>query len=153
MAKTIKPSKAKSEVATKRVRVGGRFVSTDPKALAQKKEELTRQAAAMESLQEDFITPEAKEAIGDDSYEFLKYAMMHAKTYYEGAKYAKEILSRQHPALQNVQSQQEAETPTRVLRWSWEDDPSTESEVKATEETEVPPKPQPQPELEEETNG
>ncbi len=117
-------SEKKSEVALKKKRVNGRFVAADPEALQRKKEELERNRIALEGFQDqDRISEEDREKFGDDAYEFLKVALSKAPTWYEGLKYAKELLSRQKPALSSIETKGDL-TVTRVLRWSWEDDPS-----------------------------
>ena len=125
--KDKKPSPAKAAAAAKRVRVGGKFVSTNP----EKVDKLKKQASEIEeaiasSHGEDVITEEAKEDIGSDSQKFFEWALKNAKTYFEGYKYAKELKNLQHPTLSAVQSKQEVEIKTRVLRWDWEQDPSEE---------------------------
>ncbi len=119
-----KPSQKKSEVALTKKRVNGRFVSKDPKALEKKKEELERNRIALEGFNDqDRITEEDREYFGTDSLLFLERALAKAPTWYEALKYAKELVSRQHPTLQSIQSKSES-TVTRVLRWDWEEDPS-----------------------------
>ena len=134
-----KPSKAKSEVAAKKKRVGGKFVSADPKALEKKKEELERTRIALEGFNDqDRISEEDRAMFGTDSLLFLERALQKAPTWYEGLKYAKELKPIQHPTLQSIQSKQEVEVTTRVLRWDWETDPTLieAEEVKLIETTE-----------------
>lgn len=120
-----KPSEKKSKIATQKPRVGGRFVVADPveaEKRRKEKEELELLKQAIEAS--GVITDEDRAYIGTDSAKFFERAMERAPTFYEGAKYAKELKPIQHPALQSIQSKQEVEVTTRVLRWSWEDDPT-----------------------------
>lgn len=115
-----RPSEAKSKVAAEKVRVNGRFVSTDPKTAEKKKEELATILNNADMLKSDAITEEDRELIGDDSLEFFKLAMMRAKTYYDGAKYAKELLAKQYPSLQAVEMKQEIEITQAKVMWIYD---------------------------------
>ena len=121
--KKPKRSEAKAKVAADRPRVNGRFVSTDP----EKADKLKRQAEDIElaiagSDSPDAISEEDREYFGTDSQKFFEVALKNAKTYFDGYKYAKELKNLQHPSLSAVQSKQEVEVTTRVLRWDWEAD-------------------------------
>lgn len=132
-------SKAKADVAAKKPRVGGRFVAKDPEAAAKKKEakELAIRDADTKRIAEngftsaDIISEEDRAKFGDDSLEFLKVALSKAPTWYEGLKYAKELISRQYPTLQSVESKQKVEVTTKILRWQspWDEVPTIEGEA------------------------
>lgn len=126
-----KSSQKKSEIATKRERQGGKFLCKDPEKAEQKRKEKEELELLQEAVEaSETITDEDRAYIGTDSAKFFEMAMQRSRTYYEGSKYAKELKPIQHPALQSIQSKQEVEVTTRVLRWSWEDDPTViEAEV------------------------
>ena len=126
------PSKVKSDIANTKPRVGGKFVSADPekaaKAIREKEEQELIERMIKES---DMITDEDREYIGTDSAKFFERAMQRSLTYYEGAKYAKELKPIQHPSLQSIQSKVDLEVTEKVLRWQW-DAPLIESEQDET---------------------
>ncbi len=111
MADLPKHSEAKSKVAHTRPRVNGRFVGTKTKTA--KKEAKVRE-------EEYQITQEDREKFGSDSKAFFEWALTKAATRYEAAKYAKELMRFQYPALQSTEINQEIDITTKVYRWEWE---------------------------------
>lgn len=73
------------------------------------------------SISTDKITDEDREYYGTDSKKFLERALLRAKTFEEGLKYAKELRMMQHPSLQSVQTRTDT-THTLTLRWSRPDE-------------------------------
>lgn len=148
--KTI--SKAKSDAAMQKPRVGGKFVAKDPDAAAKKKaaKEIALRDADTKRIAENGFTPadmiseEDRERFGSDAFKFLEVALSKAPTWYEGLKYAKELIARQYPTLQAIQSKQEIEITTKVLRWQpqWDEtgdtiepqDPPTISDTSPTDD-------------------
>ncbi len=124
------PSQKKSEIASKKIRVNGKFVSADPEAAARKKEELERIRIATEGPSStDVIPAEAREEFGTDSKKFFEVALKYAPTWYEALKYAKELKPLQHAALSSIEVNQQVEVTHKVLRWQWgEETPLIEAE-------------------------
>jgi len=73
------------------------------------------------SLSTDNVRDEDREYFGTDSRKFLERALLRAKTWEEGLKYAKELRMLQHPSLQSVQTRAET-AHTLTLRWSRPDE-------------------------------
>lgn len=74
----------------------------------------------------DKINEEDRTYYGTDSRKFLERALLKAKTWEEGLKFAKELRMLQHPSLQSVQTRTES-AHTLTLRWSRPDElPSNE---------------------------
>lgn len=69
----------------------------------------------------DKINEEDREYYVTDSRKFLERALLRAKTWEEGLKYAKELRMLQHPSLQSVQTRAD-NTHTITLRWSRPDE-------------------------------
>ena len=65
----------------------------------------------------DKITDEDRDYYGNDSRKFLERALLRAKTWEEGLKYARELRALQHASLQTVQTKLD-KTHTITLRWS-----------------------------------
>jgi len=65
----------------------------------------------------DKITDEDREYYGLDSKKFLERALLRARTWEEGLKYAKELRAMQHASLQAIQTKSDT-THTITLRWS-----------------------------------
>jgi hypothetical protein len=119
------PSQKKSEIASKKIRVNGKFVSADPEAAARKKEELERIRIATEGpTSTDVIPAEAREEFGTDSKKFFEVALKYAPTWYEALKYAKELKPLQHAALSSIEVNQQVEVTHKVLRWQWGEETS-----------------------------
>lgn len=117
-----RPSKAKSDVALKKKRIGGKFVPADPEAAKKKKEELDRLRIASEGFNEtDLITDEDREYFGSDSKMFFERALQKAPTWYEALKYAKELKPLQHASLQSLEVKQEVEIKDARVLWMWGD--------------------------------
>lgn len=124
--KLKKPSQAKSEVAYKRERVNGRFVSLHPKQenigepnspiqSAQPQGQDTTIVNAPEELYE--ITDVDRARFGSDSKAFFEWALTKALTRYEAAKYAKELMRFQYPTLQSTDSEAKDQVTTKIYRW------------------------------------
>lgn len=122
------PSEAKSEYAIARPRVGGRFVSTkDPEAglldaeikLAKKMPVIKKEDVIVDNRA---ISDKDKEYIGTDSRKFFEVALANSRTWYEGAKYAKELKPLQHPSLQSTQVKADIVTEI-VVKWDWDGTP------------------------------
>ncbi len=77
-------------------------------------------------MAKDEITDIDREYFGTDSKKFFERALLNARTWEEGTKYAKELRNLQHPSLSAVQSRSENVTAIE-LRWS------RPSEVKSNE--------------------
>lgn len=75
-------------------------------------------------INHDAITEEDREYFGTDSRKFLERALLHAQTWEEGLKYAKELRALQHASLQAVQTKID-KTHTITLRWSTPDEISS----------------------------
>lgn len=69
------------------------------------------------SFNTDRITEEDRAYYGTDSRKFLERALLRAKSFEEGLKYAKELRMMQHPSLQAIQTKTDT-THTITLRWS-----------------------------------
>lgn len=69
------------------------------------------------TLTSDKITDEDREYYGLDSKKFLERALLRAKTWEEGLKYARELRAMQHASLQAIQTRTDT-THTITLRWS-----------------------------------
>ena len=69
------------------------------------------------TLTSDKITDEDREYYGLDSKKFLERALLRAKTWEEGLKYARELRAMQHASLQAIQTRSDT-THTITLRWS-----------------------------------
>lgn len=67
------------------------------------------------------IADEDKAYYGSDSRKFLERALLKAKTWEEGLKYAKELRMLQHPSLQSVATTTDT-VHTITLRWSRPDE-------------------------------
>ena len=98
MSNIRQPSEAKSKVANTKVRVNGRFVSNKPKT------DLVHPYAPLETGRAESeltykITEEDRARFGSDSKAFFEWALTKASTRYEAAKYAKELMRFQYPAL------------------------------------------------------
>ena len=138
----INPSLAKSLVAQAKPRVGGRFVSlkegsstdesrkevsTSPSKRRKRKtsqEEITKEELIYDTR---VISEEDKDIIGDDSRKFFEMALLRARTWSEGYKYARELKPLQHPSLQAMALKAEVEVTKKILTWEWEgDNPSIE---------------------------
>jgi hypothetical protein len=127
-----KPSKAKSEVARTRERVGGRFVPKDPEAAFQKKLEATELRIKTEGFSEDDkISEEDRETFKTDALKFFELGLYRSPTWYEGLKYAKEILKYQYPSLSTIENNTNVTVTQKVLSWQWgnEDQQILEGEV------------------------
>lgn len=115
-----KPSKAKSDVARARERVGGRFVPKDPEEAARKKLEATETRIKTEGFNaNDEISEEDRETFKTDALEFFKLGLYRAPTWYEGLKYAKEILKYQYPTLSSIDNNTTVTVTQKVLSWQW----------------------------------
>jgi hypothetical protein len=105
------PSEAKSKVASTKPRIGGRFVSADGR---------TKSAKAKVETEETYkITEEDRLSFGSDSKAFFEWALTKAATRYEAAKYAKELMRFQYPALQSMEIQQEVTVNEAKVKWIW----------------------------------
>lgn len=120
-----KESEAKSEFAKQRPRVGGRFVSLkDPDAglvdaevkLAQRMPKVNKEDTIVDNRA---IPLEDREYIGTDSRRFFEVALKNSRTWYEGAKYAKELKPLQHPSLQSTHVKADVVTEI-VVKWDWD---------------------------------
>ena len=116
MSNIRQPSEAKSKVANTKVRVNGRFVSSKPKT------DLVHPDAPLETVRSESeenykITEEDRARFGSDSKAFFEWALTKAATRYEAAKYAKELMRFQYPALQTQEANQEEEITTKIFRW------------------------------------
>lgn len=69
------------------------------------------------SISSDKVHDDDREYYGTDSRKFLERALLRAKTWEEGLKYAKELRMLQHPSLQSVQTRND-NVHTLTLRWS-----------------------------------
>lgn len=74
----------------------------------------------------DKIQEEDRNFYGTDSKKFLERALLKARTWEEGLKFAKELRLLQHPSLQSIQTRVD-NVNTITLRWSSPDElPSNE---------------------------
>ncbi len=73
------------------------------------------------TITSDKINDEDREYYGTDSRKFLERALLRAKSFEEGLKYAKELRLLQHPSLQSIQTRTDT-THTLTLRWSRPDE-------------------------------
>jgi len=69
------------------------------------------------TISSDKISEEDREYYGNDSRKFLERALLKARTWEEGLKYARELRALQHASLQSVQTKTDS-THTITLRWS-----------------------------------
>lgn len=69
------------------------------------------------TIKSDNINDDDRDYYGTDSRKFLERALLRAKTWEEGLKYAKELRMLQHPSLQSVQTKTDT-VHTITLRWS-----------------------------------
>ncbi len=104
-------SEAKSKIAQEKVRVNGRFVSTDGRTKSAKEKVQTEEAYK--------ITDEDREAFGADSKAFFEWALTKAATRYEAAKYAKELMRFQYPSLSSQEVKTEVEITQAQVKWIW----------------------------------
>ena len=110
-----KPSEVKSEIASKRERVNGRFVSANPESTDKKNSKVDKPAVETEYI----ITEEDRLVFGNDSKAFFEWALTKAATRYEAAKYAKELMRFQYPSLQAVEVKQDVEIKDARVQWIW----------------------------------
>lgn len=73
------------------------------------------------TITSDKITDEDRAYYGTDSKKFLERALLRARTWEEGLRFAKELRMMQHPSLQSVQTRTDT-THTLTLRWSRPDE-------------------------------
>ncbi len=73
------------------------------------------------TLSSDKINDDDREYYGTDSRKFLERALLRAKNWEEGLKYAKELRLLQHPSLQSIQTKTDT-VHTVTLRWSRPDE-------------------------------
>ena len=69
------------------------------------------------TVSSDKVQDDDRAYYGTDSRKFLERALLRAKTWEEGLKYAKELRMLQHPSLQSVQTRAD-NVHTITLRWS-----------------------------------
>lgn len=69
----------------------------------------------------DKINDADREYYGTDSRKFLERALLKARTWEEGLKYARELRALQHATLQSIQTKADT-THTITLRWSRPDE-------------------------------
>lgn len=73
------------------------------------------------TVSSDKINEDDRDYYGTDSRKFLERALLRAKNWEEGLKYAKELRMLQHPSLQSVQTRND-NVHTLTLRWSRPDE-------------------------------
>ena len=126
--KPTESSEAKSIVAQSKPRIGGRFVSTKNVDAGLVSAEVAKAKKVPTIKKEDVIidnraiSDEDREAIGTDSKKFFELALKNSRTWYEGAKYAKELKPLQHPSLQAQHIKQDIATEL-VIKWDWDGTP------------------------------